>query len=133
MMAGTIVTPNLDEAELLLEMPVRDEAAMRAAGVALCERFGARAALVKGGHLGGDPATVLDVLVSADGIRTFAGPRLPGAMRGTGDALGTALAAALARGAGLDVAVERARATVAGLIAGAQPIGTMRVAALGES
>ena len=66
---------------------------MRAAGVALRARFGARAALVKGGHLGGDPATLLDVLVSDAGIRTFTGPRLPGAMRGTGDALGTALAA----------------------------------------
>jgi hydroxymethylpyrimidine/phosphomethylpyrimidine kinase len=132
LIAGTLVTPNLDEAEILLGMPVRDEPAMRAAGVALRARFGARAALVKGGHLGGDPATLLDVLVSDAGIRTFTGPRLPGAMRGTGDALGTALAAQLAHDVPLELAVERARATVAALIAGARRIGPMDVAALGD-
>jgi hydroxymethylpyrimidine/phosphomethylpyrimidine kinase len=130
--AGSIVTPNLDEAEVLLGVPVRDEAAMRAAGRALRERFGVRAALVKGGHLGGDPGTLVDVLVSDRGVRAFTGLRMPGSMRGTGDALGTALAAHLAHGAPLEVAVERARAAVAGWIAGARRIGTMDVAPLGE-
>jgi len=127
--AGAIVTPNLDEVELLLGMPVRDEPAMRAAGAALRARFGVRAALVKGGHLA---AGVVDVLVSESGIRTFSGPRVPDAMRGTGDALATALAAQLALGAPLELAVERARATVAALIAGAIRIGPQRVAALGD-
>jgi hydroxymethylpyrimidine/phosphomethylpyrimidine kinase len=131
LMAGAFVTPNLDEAELLLGIPVRDEAAMRAAGVALRERFGARAVLVKGGHLAGENA-LLDVLVSDAGIRTFAGARRPGSMRGTGDALATALAAQLAHGVALEVAVERARATVAGLIAGARRVGSMHVAPLGD-
>jgi len=130
--AGAIVTPNLDEAERLLGTPVRDERAMRAAGAALRARFGVRAALVKGGHLAGSDALV-DVLVSDAGIRTFSGPRLPGSMRGTGDVLATALAAQLALGAPLETAVERARATVAGAIAGAVRIGTQRVAALGEA
>jgi len=130
--AGAIVTPNLDEAERLLGTPVRDEPAMRAAGAALRARFGVRAALVKGGHLAGSDALV-DVLVSDAGIRTFSGPRLPGSMRGTGDVLATALAAQLALGAPLETAVERARATVAGAIAGAVRIGTQRVAALGEA
>jgi hydroxymethylpyrimidine/phosphomethylpyrimidine kinase len=131
--AGAILTPNLDEAERLLGTPVRDEPAMRAAGAALRARFGVRAALVKGGHLAGADAPVVDVLVSDAGIRTFSGPRSPGSMRGTGDVLATALAAQLALGAPLETAVERARATVAGAIAGAVRIGTQRVAALGEA
>jgi len=131
LIAGTLLTPNLDEAELLLDFPVRDEGAMRAAGVALRERFGARAVLVKGGHLGAS-AQLLDVLVSDAGVRSFGGPRRPGTMRGTGDALGTALAAELARGTPLEPAVERARALVAELIACARRIGTMNVAPLGE-
>ena len=56
-----LVTPNLDEAAILAGCEVRSVDAMeRAAGV-LLER-GARAALVKGGHLAGD--VVVDVLAS---------------------------------------------------------------------
>ncbi len=47
---ATLVTPNLDEATILVEDEVRTPAAMERAGRALV-KLGARAALVKGGHL----------------------------------------------------------------------------------
>src|SRR5688500_15340849 len=49
---ATVVTPNLDEAAILVGHPVHDEVAMNAAARTLVER-GARAALIKGGHLQG--------------------------------------------------------------------------------
>ncbi|HEU4409236.1 MAG TPA: hydroxymethylpyrimidine/phosphomethylpyrimidine kinase [Polyangiaceae bacterium] len=51
---AALVTPNLDEAEALTGAPVRDRYEQREAAALLVGR-GARAALVKGGHLEGDP------------------------------------------------------------------------------
>jgi hydroxymethylpyrimidine/phosphomethylpyrimidine kinase len=116
---ATVVTPNLAEAEHLLGVRVRDEAEMRAAGRALRMACGARAVLIKGGHLADPAAECFDVLVTADAERRFSGPRVAGTLRGTGDALATALAAHLARGASLEAAVEAARGFVAELIANA--------------
>ena len=56
-----LVTPNLNEAEILVEEPVRTPAQMELAARAIIA-MGARAALVKGGHLA-DPVAVVDVLV----------------------------------------------------------------------
>src|SRR3954464_1917492 len=50
---ATLVTPNLDEAEILVGETVRDVEAMQRAGRTLVAR-GATAALIKGGHLVGD-------------------------------------------------------------------------------
>jgi hydroxymethylpyrimidine/phosphomethylpyrimidine kinase len=101
-----VVTPNLDEAEILLGQEVRDAASMERAGRALVA-LGARAALVKGGHLDGDIVT--DVLVTADETRRFTRPRLniPGA-HGTGCTLSAAIATGLAVGRPLGVSVEDA-------------------------
>ncbi len=110
---ATVVTPNLAEAARLTGAPVRDLAEARAAARAL-RGAGARAALVKGGHLEGDAA---DLLLSEAGERLFVAPRLEGASpRGTGCALATALAVALAGGAPLDAAVEAAKGWLFGRI-----------------
>ena len=103
---AAVVTPNLDEAEILLGQEVRDAASMERAGRALVA-LGARAALVKGGHLDGDIVT--DVLVTADETRRFTRPRLniPGA-HGTGCTLSAGIAARLAAGWPLAEAVEEA-------------------------
>jgi hydroxymethylpyrimidine/phosphomethylpyrimidine kinase len=53
---AALVTPNLREAEVLTGRPVTTPAEMRAAAHALVA-MGARAALVKGGHLSGDAST----------------------------------------------------------------------------
>src|SRR5918998_6902971 len=52
-----LVTPNLDEAALLVGEPVRDVPAMERAARRLVDEGGARAALVKGGHLTGPVTT----------------------------------------------------------------------------
>jgi hydroxymethylpyrimidine/phosphomethylpyrimidine kinase len=103
--AATLVTPNLDEAALLLGRPVPDVAAMRAAARALVEELGAAAALVKGGHLPGDH--VVDVLY-ADGetVEVAAARVMTTSTHGTGCTLSSAITARLAHGAPLADAVR---------------------------
>lgn len=103
---ATVVTPNLPEAGLLIDGDVVTPDDMEAAGRALVAR-GATAALIKGGH--GTEATVVDVLVTAGGVRRFTHPRIDStSTHGTGCTLSAAIAAGLASGAGIDDAVERA-------------------------
>jgi len=117
---ATLVTPNLDEAAALTGRPVRDLAGMRDAARAL-DALGARAALVKGGHLAG---TAHDVLATADGIEELAAPRVAtGPTHGTGCTLSAAIAALLARGVPLRDAAARAKAYVTRALAAAAPIG----------
>jgi hydroxymethylpyrimidine/phosphomethylpyrimidine kinase len=124
---ATLVTPNLDEAEILVGDTVRDVEAMERAGRVLVAR-GATAALIKGGHLVGDAA--IDVLVHGDLVRTFVHPRLASrATHGTGCTLSSAITALLARGIDLEAAVEqsidwvhRAIATAPGLGSGHGPL-----------
>src|SRR5262249_31324616 len=65
---ATLVTPNLREAELLTGRPVRGPADMRDAARALLD-LGARAVLVKGGHLAGDAIDVFDDARESPGLR----------------------------------------------------------------
>ncbi len=125
---ATLVTPNLAEAGALLGRTVDDIAAMREAAASLVA-LGARAALVKGGHLAAD---AIDVLADDGGTRDFAAPRVPGTIRGTGDLLAATIAAALARGSRLDTAIERARTRVRAAIADGIPFAGSRVARTGE-
>ena len=102
---ATLVTPNLDESEILVGETVRDVDAMERAGRMLVAR-GATAALVKGGHLVGDAA--IDVLVHGERVRTFTHPRVATQhTHGTGCTLSAAITALLARGTELDAAVEQ--------------------------
>lgn len=119
-----IVTPNTGEAERLLGMRVRDEAEQRAAGEQFVRR-GARAALVKGGHLAGEPA---DVLVTSADTLVLHGERLSGSMRGSGCTLAAALACELARGADLQAAAKSAREYVRAKIAAQTMRGGLQVA-----
>jgi hydroxymethylpyrimidine/phosphomethylpyrimidine kinase len=124
---ATIVTPNLDEAELLTGLPVRSPKAMVAAARALVD-LGAGAALVKGGHLESD--ILVDVLVSEDRVQRYARKRLETrATHGTGCTLSAAICANLALGLGLEPAVrdgldylQRAIVAAPGLGAGHGPV-----------
>jgi hydroxymethylpyrimidine/phosphomethylpyrimidine kinase len=105
-----LLTPNLPEAEALLGRALADLAAMREAAEAL-RGLGARAVLLKGGHLPGP--IVYDVLASADGVRVFDSPRIDSRhTHGTGCTLASAIATGLGQGRGLVEAVARARAYV---------------------
>jgi hydroxymethylpyrimidine/phosphomethylpyrimidine kinase len=102
---ASVVTPNLHEAHILTSLDVRSVPDMRAAAIALVE-MGAGAALVKGGHLGGD---AVDLLWDGSEERLWRKPRLDTRhTHGTGCTLSAAIAAGLARGLPLAYAVERA-------------------------
>jgi hydroxymethylpyrimidine/phosphomethylpyrimidine kinase len=124
---ASLVTPNLDEAAILTGRVVHDPPTMERAGATLL-RFGAGAALVKGGHLSSD--TIVDVLVTPSGIRRFTHPRLETtSTHGTGCTLSAAIAAGLALGRPLESAVtaaldfvHRAIAAAPGLGAGSGPL-----------
>jgi len=117
-----LLTPNAPEAEALSGLGISDEASMIAAGSALVAR-GARAVLVKGGHLAGDVVT--DALVTSDGAtQLFRHARIASrSTHGTGCTLASALAVSLAQGMSLVQAVERARDYVARAIATAPGYG----------
>src|SRR6267142_1164384 len=118
---ATLVTPNLDEAAVLLDWSVRTPDDMERAGRALVQ-LGARAALVKGGHLAG--AEVVDVLVAGGAARRFIRPRLETtSTHGTGCTLSAAIAAGLALGRPLERAVEDALDFVHRAIAAAPGLG----------
>lgn len=91
-----VLTPNLPEAEALTGIAIRDAEAVMAAARAL-RRLGARAVLIKGGH--GDGAQSRDYFLADDRGFWLHSPRQTVAsQRGTGCALASAVAAALALG-----------------------------------
>ncbi|MFI5280606.1 MAG: hydroxymethylpyrimidine/phosphomethylpyrimidine kinase, partial [Gemmatimonadales bacterium] len=101
-----LVTPNLGEAGALTGTTVRTPADMEAAGRTLIDK-GAKAALVKGGHLDGE--VLVDVLVTRTGVSRFEHRKVAApSVHGTGCVLSAAIAAGLAKGVGLDDAVEDA-------------------------
>ena len=112
---ATVVTPNLDEAALLLGRPIPGIEALDGAARALLA-LGAPAVLLKGGQLPGDE--VVDVLVLPD--RTLQHLRSPRIAthngHGTGCTLSSAIAAHLALGQALPEAVALARAYILGAI-----------------
>ncbi|HVE78109.1 MAG TPA: bifunctional hydroxymethylpyrimidine kinase/phosphomethylpyrimidine kinase [Gemmatimonadaceae bacterium] len=116
-----LVTPNLDEAAILVGEAVGDEDAMAGAARAMVEVHGARAALVKGGHLAG--AEMLDVLFDGE-LHLFRHARLDTtSTHGTGCTLSSAIAAHLALGYPLREAVEQSLDYVHRAIASAPGLG----------
>jgi hydroxymethylpyrimidine/phosphomethylpyrimidine kinase len=118
-----LVTPNLDEAALLVDRPLKNEADMESAARELLER-GALAVLLKGGHLAGD--TVSDLLLQRDTApHWMRAPRIASPnTHGTGCTLSSAIASHLALGADLATAVERARGFVRGALAAGADVRT---------
>jgi hydroxymethylpyrimidine/phosphomethylpyrimidine kinase len=119
---AALVTPNLDEAAILTGRAVHDVPTMERAGKSLL-RFGAGAALIKGGHLSSD--RIIDVLVTPFGVRHFSHPRIDTrSLHGTGCTLSAAVAAGLALGQSLDDAVIGALDFVSRAIAAAPGLGS---------
>ncbi|HEY1207367.1 MAG: bifunctional hydroxymethylpyrimidine kinase/phosphomethylpyrimidine kinase [Bryobacteraceae bacterium] len=118
-----LVMPNLDEATALTGIEVKDVGAMREAAARLCA-MGARAALVKGGHLEGAATDVL----YADGVwREFTAPRIVTRhTHGTGCTYSAAITAGLARGDRLEDAVARAKTFITAAIRTAPGLGRGR-------
>lgn len=125
---ASLVTPNLQEAEILVGEKLEDEDAIAHAAEKIVNEMGAAAVLIKGGHFAsGD--RVVDTLYDGD-IRSFRSKRLDTTnTHGTGCTLSAAVAALLARGESLHAAVrrsiefvQRAIATAPGLGSGNGPL-----------
>ncbi|MFQ5971626.1 MAG: bifunctional hydroxymethylpyrimidine kinase/phosphomethylpyrimidine kinase [Alphaproteobacteria bacterium] len=118
---ATIVTPNAPEAAALTGLEIDSAEKQRQAARALLD-IGAKAALVKGGHLAGEVVT--DVLATAAGVEEFTSPRLDTAnTHGTGCTLASAVATGLAQAKSVHEAVATAHAYVFRAIAEAPGLG----------
>jgi len=118
-----LVTPNVPEAAFLSGIAIHDLPSMELAARSLVAKGKSGAVLVKGGHLPGEMVT--DVLATAEGIRRFEAPRLPGLpRRGTGCTLASAIAAGIAQGLALEDSIRCARAYVRAAIATAPETGS---------
>jgi hydroxymethylpyrimidine/phosphomethylpyrimidine kinase len=105
---AALVTPNAPEAEVLAGKAVDGVNGQRRAAERLLG-MGAKAALVKGGHVPGD--TIVDVLATQSGEHFFDGPRIvTTSTHGTGCTLASGVAAGVARGLALEDAVALSRA-----------------------
>lgn len=106
---ATLVTPNIPEAEALTGRNIRSLEDMYAAAQDLYAT-GARAILIKGGHLGGDP---VDLLYDDTGFTKFPGARVDTPhTHGTGCTHSAAITAGLASGSTLQEAIGRAKCFV---------------------
>lgn len=118
---ATVLTPNIDEASLLLgQRSIDDEQQAGEAGRELLA-LGPQAVLIKGGHLNGPK--VVDQLIESGPIRRFEHPRLALEGHGTGCTLASAIAAGLAHGLELHAACEQAGDYVAGALANGRRAG----------
>jgi hydroxymethylpyrimidine/phosphomethylpyrimidine kinase len=118
---AALLTPNAPEAQALTGLAVETADDQRRAAEALL-KLGARAVLMKGGHVPGD--TVVDLLITPDGETGFEAPRIDTRhTHGTGCTLASACAAGLAQGLPPSDAVARAWAYVQEAIARAPGFG----------
>lgn len=107
---AALLTPNAPEAERLAEVAVETLDGQRRAAERLL-RAGAKAVLVKGGHIEG--ARFTDLLATEREEHFFEAERIEtSSTHGTGCTLASAIAGLLAQGVELPEAVERARAYV---------------------
>ncbi|MEE6175616.1 bifunctional hydroxymethylpyrimidine kinase/phosphomethylpyrimidine kinase [Mycobacterium sp. 050134] len=122
---ATLVTPNLDEVRLLVDVDVVDSASQRAAAKAL-HALGPRWALVKGGHLRSSERSCDLLYGPAEGadFYEFEAPRVPtGNDHGGGDTLASAVACALAHGFAVPDAVGFGKRWVTESLRAAYPLG----------
>ena len=117
---ATLLTPNLDEASLLLGRSLRDPDDLEQAARALLA-FGSRAVLLKGGHRRGEP---IDVLCDAGEVTLLRGRRIATPhTHGVGCTLSAAIAARLALGHALREGCELAKEWVTRALETAPGIG----------
>ncbi len=119
---ATLLTPNLDEAALLVGRQLRTPEDLRVAARELNARFGC-AVLVKGGHLRG-MTEAMDIFHDGSQEWLLRAPFVQGvSTHGTGCTYAAAITARIAMGDSLAVAVRRAKLAVTGAIARSYRIG----------
>lgn len=103
---AALIMPNLHEAEVITGLPVTNLHQMQDAARALVA-LGAKAVLIKGGHLEG---VAIDVLHDGQHLHTYPAPRIETVhTHGTGCTYSAAITALLARGLSLADALPRAK------------------------
>ena len=120
---GGIITPNIPETEVLTGHPIHNRADMENAAKSIYETFGCTV-LVKGGHGLEDASDFLygreideKEASGRDIERWFCSERVDNPnTHGTGCTLSSAIAAFMARGESVEVAVEKAKAYLTGAI-----------------
>ena len=101
-----VLTPNIPEAEILADMPIKNAADMEKAAQTISEKYGC-AVLCKGGHKVNDAD---DLLWRNGSGKWFHGERIANPnTHGTGCTLSSAIAANLAKGFALEEAIARAK------------------------
>jgi len=104
-----VITPNIPEAERLTGLNINNEPSMRVAA-RIIRGMGARAVLVKGGHLAGVERYAIDVLDNEGRITVFAEEMIAGGeVHGSGCTLSAAIAAGLGNGQDLEEAIRTAK------------------------
>jgi len=120
---ATLVTPNLDEVRLLVDVDVHDRAAQYAAAKAL-HGLGPRYVLVKGGHLREDTDGCVDLLYDGNTFTELPGPRFDtGNTHGGGDNMASAIASGLARGMLVPEAVAFGKRFIVEAVRHSYPLG----------
>lgn len=117
---ASVLTPNIPEAEVLFGASIHSAEDMERAAQAISEEYHC-AVLLKGGHQLNDAN---DLLYAEGKIRWFYGRRIDNPnTHGTGCTLSSAIASNLAKGYGLEEAVERAKEYISGALAAMLDLG----------
>ncbi|PLT34845.1 bifunctional hydroxymethylpyrimidine kinase/phosphomethylpyrimidine kinase [Bacillus sp. V5-8f] len=117
-----VITPNIPEAEVLADITIRtredkEEAAKRILAL------GVKNIIIKGGH-DEDPSQSVDLFFDGSNFSTLTAKRIPTKnTHGTGCTFSAAVAAELAKGAGVSQSVEKAKKFIQAAIEGQVPIG----------
>lgn len=110
---ASVLTPNIPEAEVLFGASIHSAEDMERAAQAISEEYHC-AVLLKGGHQLNDAN---DLLYAEEKSRWFYGRRIDNPnTHGTGCTLSSAIASNLAKGYGLEEAVERAKEYISGAL-----------------
>lgn len=110
---GTVITPNIPEAEVLCSMKIKNEEDMMKAAEMAYHQFGT-SVLIKGGHLTGDAA---DILFSHNNFSRFCSERIDNKnTHGTGCTLSSAIACGLADGLTVEKSIRNAKQYLTGAL-----------------
>ncbi len=117
---STLVTPNIDEASFFAQMSIEKESDLKKAAEKFI-KFGAKAVLIKGGHLKGDKKT--DLLFDGKNFFLFKEKALPHQVHGTGCVFSSAIAVYFLKGYNLLFAVENSKKFITKAISGSLKLG----------
>lgn len=117
-----VITPNIPEAEVLTGKSIRNIQDMKDSAKMIVEEFGAKACVLKGGHLEGDP---IDVLYYQGEFFEIPGERvITKNTHGTGCTFASAISSNIALGFDIVTSVYRAKRYVTSAIKNSYPIGS---------